>query len=90
MHYENIVKVQDDIAAQVKDAEGLVLKKELQQRLRVLRRLGYLADSGIVQKKGHVRPRFCSVDFLLDHTSFAHSFALACLIDRPASFARVH
>ena len=54
MHYENIVKVQDELAAQVKDAEGLVLKKELQQRLRVLRRLGYLDDSGIVLKKGHV------------------------------------
>lgn len=55
MHYESIVKVQEQIAAQVKDAEGLVLKKELQQRLRVLRRLGYLNDAGIVLEKGHVR-----------------------------------
>jgi hypothetical protein len=54
MHYENIMKVQDKITAQVKDAEGLVLKKELQQQMRVLRRLGYLSDSGIVLKKGHV------------------------------------
>jgi hypothetical protein len=55
MHHESIIKVQDNIAAQVKAAEGIVLKKELQQRLRVLRRLGYLGDSGIVLKKGHVR-----------------------------------
>lgn len=62
MHYENIVKVQDKIAAQVKDAEGLVLKKDLQQRLRVLRRLQYVTDSGIVLQKGHVRS-FCYLNF---------------------------
>lgn len=43
--------LQQDITA----AESMLLKEDLQHRLRVLRRLGHLEDSGLVTKKGHVR-----------------------------------
>ena len=37
---------------EAKAAQGLVLKDELKSRRRALRRLGYLADEGVVTDKG--------------------------------------
>lgn len=39
----------------VDQAESMILKSELAQRKRVLRRLGYLESGGTVTTKGHVR-----------------------------------
>lgn len=55
MHQESIRKSRDAVAKEIKTAEGLILQKELRQRMRVLRRLGYVEDSGVVTQKGHVR-----------------------------------
>jgi hypothetical protein len=38
----------------VEQSEGMILKTELSQRKRVLRRLGYLEANGVVTRKGHV------------------------------------
>jgi len=37
---------------EAKAAQGLVLKDELKSRRRALRRLGYVADEGVVTDKG--------------------------------------
>ena len=44
-------QLQADITA----AESMLLKEDLKHRLRVLRRLGHIEDSGLVTQKGHVR-----------------------------------
>ena len=44
-------QLQADITA----AESMLLKADLKHRLRVLRRLGHIEDSGLVTQKGHVR-----------------------------------
>lgn len=49
------MKARAVVAAEIKAAEGLILQKELKQRMRVLRRLGYMDESDIVTQKGHVR-----------------------------------
>jgi superfamily II RNA helicase len=55
MHKTSIKKLRDALAEEVKQAEGMILAPELKQRQRVLRRLGYLDQSGVVTRKGHVR-----------------------------------
>lgn len=50
-------RIMDTVAALRRDvdqAESMILKSELSQRKRVLRRLGYLESGGIVTAKGHV------------------------------------
>lgn len=54
MHQEAIRAFRDALSRDIKAKEGLILQKELQQRMRVLRRLGYIDESGIVTQKGHV------------------------------------
>jgi hypothetical protein len=44
----------------VEQAEGMILKTELSQRKRVLKRLGYLEAEGVVTRKGHVRASCCN------------------------------
>lgn len=55
MHQEMLRKDRTRLSNDIKSAEGLILQKELKQRMRVLRRLGYIEESGIVTQKGHVR-----------------------------------
>ena len=38
----------------VRDASGMIMREELSQRMRVLRRLGYISDDGVVKEKGKV------------------------------------
>ena len=51
---------------EAKAAQGLVLKDELKSRRRALRRLGYLADEGVVTDKGADQCQAAAVPF---HTS---------------------
>jgi hypothetical protein len=39
---------------EVREGEGMIMKDELTARMRVLRRLRYLDDEGLVTQKGHV------------------------------------
>ena len=39
---------------EAKSAAGLILREELRARLRVLRRLGYVTQEGVVTLKGRV------------------------------------
>lgn len=81
MHQELIRKSQDAVVREIKAAEGLILEQELTQRMRVLRRLGYMDESGIVTQKGHVRfPQLCSCCRPVKvHVGLADALVISCL-----------
>ena len=51
----------NQLRREVKAAQSAVLKDELKSRRRVLRRLGYVTDEGVVTDKGAVRPPPCGI-----------------------------
>lgn len=55
LHKRNIRAASAAVKRDIKDAKSMILKDELAQRLRVLRRLGYVSDVGVVTSKGQVR-----------------------------------
>ena len=54
LHKRNIERLAASVRADIKAAETMILKEELKQRMRVLRRLGYISEDGVVSTKGHV------------------------------------
>ena len=62
---------------EAKAAQGLVLKDELKSRRRALRRLGYVADEGVVTDKGALWSSRCSAPRSLCQASMRVELAVA-------------